>query len=239
MHEPLTAPKTYAGDTEAFANSRSLRESYFILQMPRNIVSLFKRFGRRVFQNRTSSSCQTLPAIAATDNMTNKFIIGLLLTIGLTSCEEKESDEAKIARAEKECQKKTNIDGLRVYFFGYFQSDADSLDIKIKHGDKIIENYIDKIPEVVEDSIRHLRHYDIDRKILITDTLILKIKSEPEKKLYGFKYFVRPHFTMFDSDWGCDFYELTADVIEGGTADFKKKGWNFLNKQDFKSYYYK
>jgi len=26
-------------------------------QMPRNIVSLFKRFGRRVFQIRTSSSC--------------------------------------------------------------------------------------------------------------------------------------------------------------------------------------
>ena len=32
----------------------------FILQMPRNIVSLFKRFGRLVFQNRTSSSCKTL-----------------------------------------------------------------------------------------------------------------------------------------------------------------------------------
>jgi len=26
---PLTAPKTYAGDIKAFANSRSLRESYF------------------------------------------------------------------------------------------------------------------------------------------------------------------------------------------------------------------
>jgi hypothetical protein len=36
----------------------------FILQMPRNIVSLIKRFGRRVFQSRTSSSCQTLPASA-------------------------------------------------------------------------------------------------------------------------------------------------------------------------------
>jgi hypothetical protein len=34
----------------------------FILQMPRNIVSLFKRFGRRVFQNRTSSSCKPLAA---------------------------------------------------------------------------------------------------------------------------------------------------------------------------------
>ena len=35
----------------------------FILQMHRNIVSLFKRFGRRVFQNRTSSSCKTLCTI--------------------------------------------------------------------------------------------------------------------------------------------------------------------------------
>jgi hypothetical protein len=34
----------------------------FILQMPRNIVSLFKRFGRQVFQIRTSSSCKPLPA---------------------------------------------------------------------------------------------------------------------------------------------------------------------------------
>ncbi len=32
----------------------------FILQMHRNIVSLFKRFGRRVFQNRTSYSCKPL-----------------------------------------------------------------------------------------------------------------------------------------------------------------------------------
>jgi len=32
----------------------------FILQMHRNIVSLFKRFGRQVFQNRTSSSCKPL-----------------------------------------------------------------------------------------------------------------------------------------------------------------------------------
>ena len=28
-HRLLTAPKTYAGDIKAFANSRSLRETYF------------------------------------------------------------------------------------------------------------------------------------------------------------------------------------------------------------------
>jgi hypothetical protein len=45
----------------------------FILQMPRNIVSLFKRFGRRVFQNRTSSSCKPLGSSCqkiSVDNLT-------------------------------------------------------------------------------------------------------------------------------------------------------------------------
>jgi len=44
----------------------------FILQMPRNIVSLFKRFGRRVFQNRTSSSCKTLAVIVKDDSANMK-----------------------------------------------------------------------------------------------------------------------------------------------------------------------
>jgi hypothetical protein len=46
----LTTPKTYAGNIEAFANSNLLRESIFVLQMHRNIVSLFKRFGRQWFK---------------------------------------------------------------------------------------------------------------------------------------------------------------------------------------------
>ena len=46
----------------------------FILQMHRNIVSLFKRFGRRVFQNRTSSSCKTLPLIAG-DNPLQQILL--------------------------------------------------------------------------------------------------------------------------------------------------------------------
>jgi|GEM_PF-6767218 len=52
----------------------------FILQMPRNIVSLFKRFGRQVFQNRTSSSCKPL-CTSHTDKTMNiikcNFLIGL------------------------------------------------------------------------------------------------------------------------------------------------------------------
>ena len=43
----------------------------FILQMPRNIVSLFKRFGRPVFQIRTSSSCKTLCLIVKSDKQKN------------------------------------------------------------------------------------------------------------------------------------------------------------------------
>jgi hypothetical protein len=45
----------------------------FILQMHRNIVSLFKRFGRQVFQSRTSSSCKTLAAtVRQTQNIKNR-----------------------------------------------------------------------------------------------------------------------------------------------------------------------
>jgi hypothetical protein len=49
----------------------------FILQMHRNIVSLFKRFGRRVFQSRTSSSCKTLPATVDTHMASTKKLHGL------------------------------------------------------------------------------------------------------------------------------------------------------------------
>ncbi len=46
----------------------------FILQMPRNIVSLFKRFGRRVFQIRTSSSCKPLTPILGHRHITTSQI---------------------------------------------------------------------------------------------------------------------------------------------------------------------
>ena len=58
--------------------------------------------------------------------------------------------------------------------------------------------------------------------------------------MYDFKYFVRPHFTMTDSNWGCDFDELTIDgkISEGGIAYFTKKGWRILSDQQLKDYYY-
>jgi hypothetical protein len=51
--------------------SRSAKH-IFILQMHRNIVSLFKRFGRLVFQSRTSSSCKPLAAINADPTTTTE-----------------------------------------------------------------------------------------------------------------------------------------------------------------------
>ena len=46
----------------------------FILQMHRNILSLFKRFGRRVFQNRTSYSRKTLALSMPTHSKKRKLI---------------------------------------------------------------------------------------------------------------------------------------------------------------------
>ena len=50
--------------------------------MPRNIVSLFKRFGRRVFQNRTSSSCKPLGVMLTT----MRLLISTLIIINFFSC---------------------------------------------------------------------------------------------------------------------------------------------------------
>ncbi len=172
--------------------------------------------------------------------MTLRKLITLTLIIALTSCVDSISDDEKIALAEKECGQKTSIDGLYLMFYGYFPNDADSLFIKIKRGDSICDSYVDKIPAEVHDSIRHLREYQIKKTILLTDTLILKIKSEPEKKIYGFKYIVNPHFTMGNSGWGCDFYECTIDgkVCEGDVARITKNGWNLIDRKNFRNYYY-
>ncbi|MBA4239591.1 MAG: hypothetical protein C0448_02605 [Sphingobacteriaceae bacterium] len=60
--------------------------------MHRNIVYLFKRFGRRVFQSRTSSSCHPLVGIAAgqdIETMTSKLILTFLIIVALTACSTK------------------------------------------------------------------------------------------------------------------------------------------------------
>ncbi len=170
-----------------------------------------------------------------------KTSLGLIILIFVctTSCFLAESDETKKARAEKECSQKTEINGLVVSFFGYFPQEADSVEVQIKRNNEIIEHYIDKIPEKVEDSLRHLRHYMINKKIALSDTLVLKIKNDAEKKVYDFQYEVRAQSTMLNRNWACVFYKLTIDgkMKEGKAVDFMKKKWTIIERKDFKMYY--
>ncbi|MBL1219457.1 hypothetical protein JET18_01330 [Chryseobacterium sp. L7] len=161
----------------------------------------------------------------------------VLLGVFLLSCE---SDKERLAKIEKECSAKTQIDGFNISFFGYFPKEADSIHIKIKRGDQIIKEYSDKIPETISDSLRHLRNYSLKNDILLTDTVFVSIKNEPVKKIYDFKYLVRPHYTMMNKDWGCDFYELSIDSKKstGASVDFMNSNWKILERKNFKDYYH-
>ena len=149
------------------------------------------------------------------------------------------SDEQKIAEAEAACAKKKDIDHLDVYFYGYFPGDADSLHITIKRKDKVIEDYTDVISPKIQDSLRHERYYSINRTILLTDTVFIKLKNEAVKKVYGFKYLINPHFTMMNSGWGCDFDQLIIDgkMQKDASVNFKKKGREIIEREDFERYY--
>ena len=58
-------------EVQAFANKVPSGKTFiFSLQMSINIVSLFKHFGRLVFQNRTRQSSKTLPATSRQKNQT-------------------------------------------------------------------------------------------------------------------------------------------------------------------------
>jgi len=169
----------------------------------------------------------------------NKFFTAIIIALSFLSCINTKKDNRKIAAAEKECSLKKDIAGLDIRFYGYFKSEADSINIKIKRGNTIAENYNDKIPEKINDSLRHTRYYEIMKNILLTDTVIITIKSEPEKKIYDFKYLVRPHHSMTTRNWGCDFYQLTIDgkIQEGNSISFRKNGWKIIEKKDLRSYY--
>lgn len=166
-----------------------------------------------------------------------KFLCLSLIIPLLLSCE---SDKERLAKIEKECSAKTQIDGFNISFFGYFPKEADSIHVKIKRGDQIINEYSDKIPETISDSLRHLRNYFVKNDILLTDTVFVSIKNEPVKKIYDFKYLVRPHYTMMNKDWGCDFYELSIDGKKstGTSVDFMNSNWKILERKNFKDYYH-
>lgn len=166
-----------------------------------------------------------------------KSMFFVLMGVFLLSCE---SDKERLAKIEKECSAKTQIDGFNISFFGYFPKEADSIHIKIKRGDQIINEYSDKIPETISDSLRHLRNYSLKNDILLTDTVFVSIRNEPVKKIYDFKYLVRAHYTMMNKDWGCDFYELSIDGKKstGASVDFMNSNWKILERKNFKDYYH-
>jgi hypothetical protein len=170
-----------------------------------------------------------------------KKVVVLMIYVLLFCACNNTNDQEKIAQAEKDCAQKTKIDALHISFFGYFPDEADSINVKIKRGNQIIADFNEKIPLMIVDSLRHLREYTIQKEILLTDTVILKIKNETEKKAYHFKYMVRPHFTMSNCAYACEYYEVTVDnkVIEGGGVDFMKKGFEIPIRKNFKEYYKK
>ena len=172
-----------------------------------------------------------------------KIIYWILCSLIFSSCSCK-SNEEKRAIAQMECSKKTKIDGLNVNFMGYFPYEADSINVKIKRGNKLIEDFNDKIPDTIEDSLRHLRVYLLNKEILLTDTVIFKIKNEPEKKAYNFKYFARAPYNMFNSNaYSCYYSEVTVNskIMENGLIMFMKLGFDTvrLERENFRQYYKK
>ena len=82
LHQ-LTAPLPNAIGQQSFCKSGRSAKHIFILQMPRNIVSLFKRFSRQVFQNRTSSSCKPLCVINNRHTKMKKILLFTILSFKL------------------------------------------------------------------------------------------------------------------------------------------------------------
>lgn len=145
-------------------------------------------------------------------------VIVLLLLI---ACE---SDQAKFARAEKECSQKNSIDKLEVSVYGYSPKNENSIAVKILRSGKIIADYQDTITKKYFDSLRLRRDYTIARNILLTDTVIVKVANGPTKKLYGFTYAVKPHYAMMNHNFGCEFSSYIEDgkKFEERSVIFKK-----------------
>ncbi|WP_025144326.1 hypothetical protein [Pedobacter jeongneungensis] len=149
-------------------------------------------------------------------------VVPVIIMLFFIACE---SDETKFARAEKECSQKNSLDRLELSLSGYAIKDADSVSVKILRSGKIIADYKDTITKKFFDSLRLQRHYTIERRILLSDTLIIKIAGEPAKKIYGFAYAVNPHFTMMNSNWGCEFssYIMDGQLVKDYQVSFINK----------------
>lgn len=171
--------------------------------------------------------------------MKRKYLLYLPLIIIVAFLFSCESDEAKLARIEKECAARDKIQGLAINFMGYFPKDADSVQIMIKRGKETIKNYTDTIPKRIIDSSQHLRNYVIMDELNVKDTLLIKIKNEPVKKISNFHFIVKSHYTMMGKNWGCELrgFRMNGIENEGYSIQIMKKEFNILDREKFKSYY--
>ena len=162
----------------------------------------------------------------------------LVSTLLLHSCSGN-YNEGKTAQVENECAAKTSINGLDISFNGYFTAEADSIFIRIKSTDNTSVSFVQPISGEIIDSSSHLRQYRLDHSLLLSDTLFLKIRSEPEKKVYGFSYAVKEHLRRIKNTWECDFSGMTIDGTkqEDTLVSFRKKGFNTVKRRDFGMYY--
>lgn len=162
----------------------------------------------------------------------------LLLSVILNSlsCE---TESENLRKAEEECRNKKTIEGLNISFYGYFPEDADTVHVRIKRSGNFVEEYSDRIPDMISDSVRHIRRYYLNKEIELNDTVYLSIDNEPVKMISGFNYVVRPHFSMLKKAYGCDLFELYTDgkLVEGAVVEFRHKNWDFVEKEDFDEYY--
>jgi hypothetical protein len=167
----------------------------------------------------------------------NKYLVIIICSFWLTYC-----DYYEKVKTEKECAEKKDV-GQDIYFdfHGYFHEDLDSIDICIKRINGAVFCYPFKIPEEIDDSMRHERSFRLNTEILLSDTLYVKIKNEPVTKMYGFKYKAILYNQKFDHYYDCDLSAMVngEPANKGGNCiHFWKKGFEILDsKKDFKTYY--
>lgn len=151
-----------------------------------------------------------------------KTTLWFIVPMFFISCE---SDKEKFARAERECAEKNSIEKLEVSLYGYSVKDASLVSIKIKRSGELIEDYQDTISTKFSDSSRLRRDYTIRKNILLTDTVMVTIANEPARKIYGFSYAVNPHFTMMDSNFGCEFssFIMDGEMLNESTVSLIKR----------------
>ncbi|MBN8702314.1 MAG: hypothetical protein J0M08_04570 [Bacteroidetes bacterium] len=157
-------------------------------------------------------------------------LVILLFMFGLISCDT-ESYQSKKAKTEKMCKEMTSIENLDFVFCDYLPEDIDSLFICIKSVSGKQECKIDTIrKKIINQEEKDIRIcYNLNQKILLTDTLFIKLKNEPVKKIYGFEYGVFGGRDMLGSHFWCGLESLVVNDQIQPIGGFDKKVYLFHN----------